>query len=49
MSRKTRTVNIRPTELANIITNKEEQEKFNNSANTLKHMAETEINPIING
>ena len=27
MSRKTRTVNIRPAELANIITNKEEQEK----------------------
>ena len=36
-------------EIIQLELNKEEQEKFNNSANTLKHMAETEINPIING
>ena len=36
-------------EIIQLELNNEEQEKFNNSVNTLKEMAESEINPIING
>ena len=36
-------------EIIQLELNSEEQEKFNNSVNTLKEMAESEINPIING